>query len=114
MPEVVALAQVTDQDVRACGVAFIWKLFWHRLSYSCVVVLTATHSNPIQVLFDLGCGDGRVCIEGAKATGARAVGEIEIEVSVVCEFIHAHIHMSYMVILIHAVYIHQAWRLSRN
>ena len=31
--------------------------------------------NTDQVLFDLGCGDGRVCIEAAKATGARAVGE---------------------------------------
>lgn len=31
-----------------------------------------------QVLFDLGCGDGRVCIEAAKATGASAVGECDI------------------------------------
>lgn len=34
--------------------------------------------NTTQVLFDLGCGDGRVCIEAAKATGASAVGECDI------------------------------------
>ncbi|CAM9630662.1 unnamed protein product, partial [Sphacelaria rigidula] len=26
------------------------------------------------VLFDLGCGDGRICIAAAEITGARACG----------------------------------------
>ncbi|KAL3664134.1 hypothetical protein V7S43_011017 [Phytophthora oleae] len=33
---------------------------------------------PDDVLFDLGCGDGRICIEAAKRYGARARG-VEIE-----------------------------------
>ncbi|KAH7462992.1 hypothetical protein PRIC1_001706 [Phytophthora ramorum] len=33
---------------------------------------------PNDVLFDLGCGDGRICIEAAKRFGARARG-VEIE-----------------------------------
>ncbi|CAI5723735.1 unnamed protein product [Peronospora destructor] len=33
---------------------------------------------PDDVLFDLGCGDGRICIESAKRFGARARG-VEIE-----------------------------------
>ncbi|KAE8878022.1 hypothetical protein PF005_g13401 [Phytophthora fragariae] len=33
---------------------------------------------PDDVLFDLGCGDGRICIEAAKRFGARARG-VEIE-----------------------------------
>jgi ribosomal protein L11 methylase PrmA len=32
----------------------------------------------LQVLFDLGCGDGRICLEAAKRFGARARG-VEIE-----------------------------------
>lgn len=27
-----------------------------------------------QVLFDLGCGDGRICIEAAESRGAKACG----------------------------------------
>ncbi|CAH0491500.1 unnamed protein product [Peronospora farinosa] len=33
---------------------------------------------PDDVVFDLGCGDGRICIEAAKRFGARARG-VEIE-----------------------------------
>ncbi|EEY53074.1 uncharacterized protein PITG_19591 [Phytophthora infestans T30-4] len=33
---------------------------------------------PSDVLFDLGCGDGRICIEAAKCYGARSRG-VEIE-----------------------------------
>eukprot|EP00644_Phytophthora_capsici_P015002 jgi/Phyca11/128501/e_gw1.76.148.1 len=33
---------------------------------------------PDDVVFDLGCGDGRICIEAAKRYGARARG-VEIE-----------------------------------
>lgn len=29
----------------------------------------------LQVLYDLGCGDGRICIEAAESRGARACGE---------------------------------------
>lgn len=28
-----------------------------------------------KVLYDLGCGDGRICIEAAESRGAKACGE---------------------------------------
>ena len=34
--------------------------------------------NSRDVVYDLGCGDGRICIEAAKEFGARAVG-VDIE-----------------------------------
>ena len=39
----------------------------------------------LQVLFDLGCGDGRICIEAATRFGARARG-VEIEAFLVERF----------------------------
>jgi SAM-dependent methyltransferase len=36
-------------------------------------------------VYDLGCGDGRICIAAAKDVGARAVG-IEIEPGLIAEF----------------------------
>ncbi|CEG48192.1 FAM173 family [Plasmopara halstedii] len=40
---------------------------------------------PADVLFDLGCGDGRICIEAAKRYGARARG-VEIEEFLIMRF----------------------------
>lgn len=40
---------------------------------------------PADVLFDLGCGDGRICIEAAKRYGARARG-VEIEEYLITRF----------------------------
>ncbi|CAH0480648.1 unnamed protein product [Peronospora belbahrii] len=40
---------------------------------------------PNDVLFDLGCGDGRICIEAAKRFGVRARG-VEIEQFLVKRF----------------------------
>ncbi len=114
VPEVLALAQVTHDDVsqagrqagrqagkQALGSGTGWdgmgrdgiRGFYGSVGGPCCACMcfllgrsTTTHRsdrpNPppppppfVQVLFDLGCGDGRVCIEAAKATGARAVGE---------------------------------------
>jgi SAM-dependent methyltransferase len=41
-------------------------------------MLTMAHVRPGDVVYDLGCGDGRVLIAAARAFGARAVG-IEID-----------------------------------
>lgn len=74
VPEVVSLAQVTAQDVRAYVLICVCE---RAMEPNRPVV--RIHTSPTfyikQVLFDLGCGDGRVCIEAAKATGARGVGE---------------------------------------
>ncbi|OQR87483.1 hypothetical protein ACHHYP_08783 [Achlya hypogyna] len=40
---------------------------------------------PTDVVFDLGCGDGRICIGAARQHGCRAVG-IEIEAPLIAKF----------------------------
>jgi len=45
---------------------FLGMLFLLRL---------APRKRPEKVLYDLGCGDGRICIEAAESRGAKACGE---------------------------------------
>ncbi|TDH72922.1 hypothetical protein CCR75_005502 [Bremia lactucae] len=48
-------------------------------------IVEIAHLTPADVLFDLGCGDGRICIEAAKRYGARARG-VEIEKFLISRF----------------------------
>ena len=64
-------------------VSIVWTHFWGApwVPTSRAVVhnmLTLAAVQPGDVVFDLGCGDGRVIITAARRFGARAVG-IEID-----------------------------------
>ncbi|RLN96387.1 hypothetical protein BBJ28_00003181 [Nothophytophthora sp. Chile5] len=67
--KIVAIANVTSDDVRTMDCTAFWAVVTSR-ELTCTWVW--------QVLIDLGCGDGRICIEAAKRFGARARG-VEIE-----------------------------------
>ena len=40
----------------------------------CREAVALMHLNETDILYDLGCGDGRVCITASELTGCRAVG----------------------------------------
>lgn len=45
-----------------------------------IVQFARPHMKPSSVVYDLGCGDGRICIAATKATSCRSFGcEIELE-----------------------------------
>jgi len=48
-------------------------------------IISLANIKATDVFYDLGCGDGRVCIAVAKATGARAKG-VEIETNLLERF----------------------------
>ena len=48
-------------------------------------IISLANIRATDVFYDLGCGDGRVCIAVAKATGARAKG-VEIETNLLERF----------------------------
>ncbi|EQC25228.1 hypothetical protein SDRG_16899 [Saprolegnia diclina VS20] len=48
-------------------------------------IIDFAHVQPTDVVFDLGCGDGRICIGAARQHGCRAVG-IEIEAPLIAKF----------------------------
>jgi len=48
-------------------------------------IIDLAHPEPYDCLYDLGCGDGRICIEASKKYDCRSVG-CEIEEKLVEEF----------------------------
>jgi len=61
-------------------------------------ILNLAQPGPDSVLYDLGCGDGRICIEATRRFGCRSVG-CEIEASLVARFRH---HLASAALLPHA------------
>ncbi|ETK72442.1 hypothetical protein F441_20898 [Phytophthora nicotianae CJ01A1] len=82
-PKPVRFDEESDEEEQNPG-AFMW-IEGDSLAPPCqsehdVVskIVEIARVTPDDVLFDLGCGDGRICIEAAKRYGARARG-VEIE-----------------------------------
>lgn len=65
--------------VGASGIFIIWSAFigagWEPTSRKKVrMMLEMSGAGPSDVVYDLGCGDGRILVEAAKTFHARAVG----------------------------------------
>lgn len=66
-------------SVGATGIFVIWSAFigagWEPTARRKVrKMLEMTKAGPSDVVYDLGCGDGRIIVEAAKTFHARAVG----------------------------------------
>jgi precorrin-6B methylase 2 len=65
------------------------------------VILELAQLNEQSVLYDLGCGDGRICIEASKRYGCRSYG-VEIELKLYEEF-QKNILLNHLTLLTNAV-----------